>query len=256
MTIEEMNRRKQELGYSYEMIAKKSGVPVGTVQKVLGGITKTPRYATLMALEKALTLDSGFRLSEEVFDYYYGQPDKYYTIEDYDDIPEGQYAELYEGRIIMFQSPSLQHQDIVLDIGMMLRDYVDMNGGQCRTYVAPIDCRLDDKTVFIPDVAVVCDKNKTNNGKRIIGAPDFVVEVISESTKNKDYGFKVIEYKKHGVREYWVVDYNRKTIAIYDFEHDGFKLYGMKDQVPVAIFNGDLKIDFSKISNRLGVYNI
>ena len=46
MTIEEMRQRKRELGYSYEQIAELSGLPLGTVQKVLGGVTKSPRYDT------------------------------------------------------------------------------------------------------------------------------------------------------------------------------------------------------------------
>ena len=53
MTVTEMNERKRELGYSYEQIAKLSGVPESTVRKVLGGITKAPRHATLLALSKA-----------------------------------------------------------------------------------------------------------------------------------------------------------------------------------------------------------
>ena len=58
MTIREMQERKKELGYTYAQIAELSGVPVGTVQKVLGGITLTPRYETLMALEKVLGSDT------------------------------------------------------------------------------------------------------------------------------------------------------------------------------------------------------
>ena len=54
MTIQEMQERKRELGYSYAKIAELSGVPVGTVQKVLGGITRMPRYDTLAALERVL----------------------------------------------------------------------------------------------------------------------------------------------------------------------------------------------------------
>ena len=52
MTIDEMIRRKQELGYSYEKISELSGVPLGTVQKIFSGQTRSPRYATLQALEK------------------------------------------------------------------------------------------------------------------------------------------------------------------------------------------------------------
>ena len=54
MTIKEMQERKRELGFTYAQIAELSGVPVGTVQKVLGGITLTPRYETIMALEQVL----------------------------------------------------------------------------------------------------------------------------------------------------------------------------------------------------------
>ena len=52
MTIEQMRERKQELGYTYEQIADLSGVPLGTVQKVFGGVTASPRYDTLRALER------------------------------------------------------------------------------------------------------------------------------------------------------------------------------------------------------------
>ena len=55
MTIEQMRERKRELGYSYEQIAQLSGLPLGTVQKVLGGITQSPRYDTLQALEAVFT---------------------------------------------------------------------------------------------------------------------------------------------------------------------------------------------------------
>ena len=58
MTIKEMQERKRELGYTYAQIAELSGIPAGTVQKVLGGITLTPRYETLMALEKVLGSDT------------------------------------------------------------------------------------------------------------------------------------------------------------------------------------------------------
>ena len=52
LTIEEMRRRKKELGYTNEQIAELSGVPLGTVQKIFAGVTDTPRYATIMSLSK------------------------------------------------------------------------------------------------------------------------------------------------------------------------------------------------------------
>ena len=66
MTMEEMKQRKIELGYSYEQISVLSGVPVGTVQKIFGGVTKSPRYETLRALEKVLNRESEAELGESV----------------------------------------------------------------------------------------------------------------------------------------------------------------------------------------------
>ena len=54
MTVEEMKQRKKELGYSNEKLSELSGVPLGTVQKVLAGVTRSPRYETLIALERVL----------------------------------------------------------------------------------------------------------------------------------------------------------------------------------------------------------
>ena len=52
MNLEQMRAKKKELGYTYEQIAERSGVPLGTVQKVFGGVTSSPRYDTLRALER------------------------------------------------------------------------------------------------------------------------------------------------------------------------------------------------------------
>lgn len=64
MTVKEMKQKKKELGYSYEQISQMSGVPVGTVQKVLSGITKSPRYDTLKALESVFVPESQEMLEE------------------------------------------------------------------------------------------------------------------------------------------------------------------------------------------------
>lgn len=69
MTICEMKEKKRELGLTYGQIAEKSGVPLTTVQKVLGGVTKSPRYDTLRALEKAFTEPSANMVREERFVY-------------------------------------------------------------------------------------------------------------------------------------------------------------------------------------------
>ena len=61
-----------------------------------------------------------------------------------------------------------------------------------------------------PDISVICDRDKLSNGKRCIGAPDWVIEVVSPSTKAQDYIIKRGKYQAAGVREYWIVDPSKK----------------------------------------------
>ena len=57
MDIQEMQARRKELGYTYRMLSDLANIPLPTVQKVLGGFTKSPRYGTMQALEKVLAPD-------------------------------------------------------------------------------------------------------------------------------------------------------------------------------------------------------
>ena len=73
--------------------------------------------------------------------------------------------------------------------------------------MSPIDVRLDedDQTAVQQDVLIVCDRNKFQNG-RVFGAPDFLVEVLSPSTRKKNMYLKLFKYMNAGIREYWIVD--------------------------------------------------
>ena len=68
------------------------------------------------------------------------------------------------------------------------------------------DHALSDKVVVQPDVFVVCDRKKLSDGKTCKGAPDFVIEVVSDGSVKKDFVVKRAQYEKAGVREYWVID--------------------------------------------------
>ena len=115
MTIKEMQERKRELGYTYAQIAELSGVPVGTVQKVLGGITLTPRYETLMALEKVLGVDandSGTLILREARSPYGAKRQGMYDLNDYYAIPDDTRVELIDGVIYDMTAPTSVHQII------------------------------------------------------------------------------------------------------------------------------------------------
>ena len=99
-----------------------------------------------------------------------------------------------------------------------------------------------------------CDEDKTRI-KGVYGAPDFVVEVLSPSTRKKDIGIKIFKYKNAGVREYWIVNPDKKTIRVYDLtKEDAVSLYGFEDVVPVGIFEGKCMIDFARIYKRIAKF--
>lgn len=247
MTVEEMKQRKKELGYSNEKLSELSGVPLGTVQKVLAGVTKSPRYDTLIALEKVLKKQTD-RIGEalpEMFEKRQGE----YTVGDYYSIPEERRVELIDGVIYDMASPTVIHQILSTELCNIIRSYIIRQKGRCIVMAAPMDVQLDcdDKTMVQPDVMVVCDRDKIMR-KCVHGAPDLVVEILSESTKKKDMYVKLGKYMEAGVREYWLVDPNGKKVIVYDFEAEVTPvIYGFDSKVPVSIFGGECKVDFAEI---------
>lgn len=254
MTLEEMKLRKKELGYSYEQIAEKSGVPLSTVQKVFSGATQSPRYDTLYAIEQVL-VDRREFVSEGCASY--GVPFEKkqgeYTVEDYYAWPQEERIELIDGVIYDMSAPSIVHQDLLGEISYTIKSFIREKKGNCRVYVAPVDVQLDcdDKTMVQPDVIVVCDKDKFTR-KNVFGAPDFIVEVLSKSTRKKDMGIKLAKYINAGVREYWIVDPEKQVVIAYDIEHDvNVAIYTFEHQVPVSIFGGECIVDFKAIKEYI-----
>lgn len=254
MTVEEMRERKRELGYSYEQIAELSDVPVGTVQKVMGGITKSPRYDTLRALEEVFTKKTVGMVCEPQAAYMANEEPPLknqgeYTLEDYYALPDERRVELIDGVIYDMSSPTHIHQLVGGQIFKVFMNYIDKKKGKCIPAYAPLDVQLDcdDKTMVQPDVLIVCDRDKFERGV-VYGAPDLIVEIVSKSTKKKDMTVKLSKYSAAGVREYWVVDPDRRKVIVYDFENDmDVAVYGFENKVPVRIFGGECEVDFREI---------
>ena len=247
MTVQEMKERKKLLGYTNEMISELSGVPLGTVQKIFAGVTASPRYDTLLALQKVLKKEDN-KMAESVRDYSVKRPGEY-TVQDYYALPKERRVELMNGVIYDMAAPSNLHQLLCTEIWQPIKDYIKKEGGQCIPFVAPADVQLDcdDKTMVQPDVFVVCDRRKLIK-HCTYGAPDFIVEILSESGRKKDMIIKCEKYASAGVREYWIVDPVQKKVLVYDFEHDEFPvIYGFDDKVPVRIFEGKCIINFAEI---------
>lgn len=249
MTIKEMQERKRELGFTYAQIAELSGVPVGTVQKVLGGITLTPRYETIMALEQVLGESEGLLLRESA-NAYMTKKQGEYTLDDYYHvIPDDMRVELIDGVIYNMTAPTSAHQIIGGFIYSRLLQHVLNKGGACLPMISPLDVQLDcdEKTMVQPDVVIVCDRDKIII-RCIYGAPDFIIEVLSKSTKKKDSVIKLNKYLNAGVREYWMIDPMKQKVIVYDFEHDDYpEIFGFDAKIPVGIWDGECVIDFAEV---------
>ena len=171
------------------------------------------------------------------------KPEKRYTYADYSKWPEDERWELIEGVPYAMASPTIAHQLIIGEIFGQLRER--LKGKPCQVFVAPLSVRLNagegDDTVVEPDILVVCDKTKLESGKSVIGAPDFIAEVLSPSTAHRDLMTKFKLYRQSGVREYWVIDPDSKLLMTYNFRSGRFSgsMYSADDSaVPIDCLEG------------------
>lgn len=171
-----------------------------------------------------------------------------YTIDDIYSLPEGQRAELFDGQMYMMAAPGRQHQEIVHFLDRVIGNYIQDKNGQCKVYPAPFAVFLnaDNKNYVEPDISVICDKDKLND-KGCYGAPDWVIEIVSPSSQYTDYLLKLLKYQGCGVREYWIVDYPKNRIMVYNFINNTMEEYSFNDTVKAGIYE-DLEINFSQVN--------
>lgn len=280
MKIEEMKELKREWGYTNEQISEETGVAVGTVQKIFSGETKSPRRETIEALEKLFCGKHHSVYPGPVYDFppegkpilvKEANPDELYDVMDYsscESILQGEYTaedlenwpddrriELIDGRIYNFAAVKASHEIIAAEILTDLKIYTRENKRNCLVLGSQAGVKIDNnnKTVLLPDITILCDHKKIHrDDENIWGAPDLVMEVLSPSTRRKDMTLKLHKYASRGVREYWIIDPDKKQIIVYDFAHgDQVSFYSFHDKVPVGIWDGECEIDFSQISDYL-----
>ncbi|MGQ0621949.1 MAG: Uma2 family endonuclease [Panacagrimonas sp.] len=149
--------------------------------------------------------------------------DRRYTYADYLKFPEDERWEIIDGVAYnMSPAPTPEHQDV--DVEMVTQVRTQLRGKRCRVLIAPTDVRFErtdgtDKVVQ-PDLLVVCDRGKiTPTG--VVGAPDWIVEVLSPSTASRDHILKRNLYEREGVREYWLVHPTDRVVTIYRLDETG-----------------------------------
>lgn len=154
---------------------------------------------------------------------------KRYTYADYLNWQLDEMVELIKGKVFrMSPAPSRLHQKI--SSNLLKAIFENIGNNPCQVFHAPFDVRLpktgaeaDDKvtnTVIQPDICIVCDPSKLDD-RGCMGAPDWIIEILSKSTAQKDLKDKFELYESAGVREYWIVHPAEGTILPYKLNKTG-----------------------------------
>ena len=149
---------------------------------------------------------------------------KKYIYEDYLKTPDDIRYELIEGELIMTPAPNIKHQEISRELGYRMIKFVKDND-LGKVFYAPCDVYLDQENVVQPDILFVSKERLDIIGeKNIQGAPDLVVEIISESNAYRDTIQKKRLYARFGVKEYWIVAPGEEMIEVYRLDNQGYQL--------------------------------
>ena len=149
------------------------------------------------------------------------------TYADYLKTADDERYELLNGELVMPPAALPGHQMISMALASRLYLYVDEKG-LGTVVAAPTDVVLSDTDVVQPDVLFVSSqRSQIVTRENVRGAPDLVVEILSPATEERDRTVKLDLYAQHGVKEYWIVDPDAKTISVLLRGEGGFRVVGV-----------------------------
>lgn len=128
--------------------------------------------------------------------------------------------EIINGRVVMMSPARLDHLQVSGNLYRFFGNY--LQGKTCRVFPDGAKVELSEKDQFIPDLVIVCDPSKLQ-GTKIVGAPDLVVEILSPTTANNDRIYKKQIYEAHGVKEYWIISIETRTVEVYQLQDGELK---------------------------------
>jgi Uma2 family endonuclease len=167
-------------------------------------------------------------------------------------------VELIWGKMTrLFPAPSMKHQRVSSAVLRLV--FARFAKHKCQVFHAPFDVRLFDKkksakankdifTVVQPDICVICDEAKLDD-KGCLGAPDWIIEILSPGTAKKDLKTKFALYEENEVTEYWVIHPYEQYIQAYTLEGEKYgemRLFSEEDEAELPLFSG-LKIPLTEI---------
>ena len=175
-----------------------------------------------------------------------------FTYEDYKSLPESETKryELLGGDLVMIPSPTEYHQRISRNLVFILWRFVqERDLGQ--VYDAPLDVVFgvgEEREVVQPDILYISkQRSQIITEEEIQGAPDLVIEILSPATADRDRTYKRTLYARHGVKEYWIVDPEAKTVEVLVLGKRGFEraaAYGEADRLRSPLLSGlEIKLE-------------
>ena len=199
---------------------------------------------------------------EKITDLSQLDPNGIYTYADYLTWQIEQAIELVKGKILKMAAPSRRHQRLSWRLTVLV-DRIFVNH-PCDAYAAPFDVRLYNKeksveankdihTVVQPDLCIICDLSKLDD-QGCLGAPDFIVEILSPGNSSKEMKLKKNLYEENGVKEYWIIDPERETLVAFHLQNDGIyshpSIFASDDVVNSTIFP-DFTVDLEPLFENL-----
>lgn len=170
-----------------------------------------------------------------------------HSFADYLTLGEDERIEIIQGEAVMMAPPGRVHQEVSGELFAQLHSF--LKGKNCKVYAAPFGVRLfqqegdrpeDVDTVVEPDLSVVCDPEKLDD-RGCKGAPDLVIEIASPSSQRYDRVTKRKLYEQAGVREYWIVTPETRSVEVLLLENGRLntqELYSQKEIAKVTVLEG------------------
>jgi Uma2 family endonuclease len=155
----------------------------------------------------------------------------------------------------MSPAPKLLHQRVQFNVSIIVGNF--LKGKKCQAFNPPFDVRFSNKNeqdvlienVVQPDLVIFCDEKKLDD-KGGIGAPDFIIEILSPSTAEKDFGEKTLLYQKYGVKEYWIIDPDKNIVYVTmlnkDKRFEPWLKFDAKAKIKCTVLKG-LIIDMKEV---------
>jgi Uma2 family endonuclease len=247
MTAEEMAKEVDRRGYSYAQLERFTGIPAATIRRIMTGKTKRPRIDVMLSLSAVLrptAADNSIKHQES------------YDLGDYLALTDDDQIEMIDGVLYDTVRPDEVHQFVLGAVFHTLYEQTRKLDRVCYPFMAPLDVQLDenDRTIVKPDIFIAFSGKRFKDG-RYQGAPEFVAEILSLSSRKKDFHIKYFKYKQAGVREYWIVDIMERRIITWVFhDQEKSRVYTIDETVPVMAFEGKISVDFGQIWKEMSDY--